>query len=236
MTAGLRRTVTVLVAALGVAFLLVWAASTGPGELIGQPRDASVVEPVPDTPSPGPGKHPDTDGVEPASQGADALGSLTGWVQDVTAFLVVVAGLLVVGRILGHVFVRLREDLEELVLPLDPLPDLDKARAAIEREEDKQREALAGSDVRNGIVECWVLFEQAAAQADLGRRPAETATEFVVRFLHLLDVDPRPVAALERLFHEARFSTHPMPADARARAVDALARIHQELAQTGVST
>ena len=58
----------------------------------------------------------------------------------------------------------------------------------------------------------------------------------MVRFLHLLDIDPRPVAELERLFHEARFSTHPLAPDARARAQGALADIHRELAQTGVAT
>jgi hypothetical protein len=67
-----------------------------------------------------------------------------------------------------------------------------------------------------------VLLEQTAADAGVERRPAETATEFVVRFLHTLDVDPRPVATLARLFHEARFSSHDLPADARERARAAL--------------
>ena len=55
-------------------------------------------------------------------------------------------------------------------------------------------------------------MEEAAADAGVARRPAETATELVVRFLHALDLDPRPVAELARLYHEARFSSHPMGA------------------------
>ena len=78
-----------------------------------------------------------------------------------------------------------------------------------------------------------MIFEGAAAEARVARRPAETATEFVVRFLHSLDVDPRPVGELAHLFHEARFSSHPMAAGARARATRALAGIHRDLALTG---
>jgi len=51
----------------------------------------------------------------------------------------------------------------------------------------------------------------------------------VIRFLHTLDVDPRPVGLLAGLFQEARFSTHPLPADARSRAELALAGIHADL-------
>lgn len=236
MTASLRRTVTVTVAALGVAFLLVWAATTGPAQVVGDAGEDSGSEPVQVEPTSDPAEpgKPPTDTTEPEKPG-DA-GSFAAWAQDLAAFLAVAAGLLLLGRLLHHVFARIHRGLEVLDLPLEPLPDMQAARAAVERDHDRQREALAGSDLRNGIVECWVLFEEAAAEADVGRRPAETSTEFVVRFLHLLDVDPRPVGELERLFHEARFSTHPLAPDARARAQQALAGIHRELAQTGVAT
>ena len=56
----------------------------------------------------------------------------------------------------------------------------------------------------------------------------------MVRFLHALDVDPRPVARLADLYREARFSTHPMgERRERARAEDALAAVHDELARAG---
>ncbi len=236
MTASLRRTVTVTVAALGVALLLVWAATTGPARVIGDSRGDSGPQPAQVEPTSDPAERgtPETDTTDPEKP-RDA-GSVAAWAQDLAGFLAVAAGLLLLGRLLHHVLARIRRGLEVLDVPLEPLPDLAVARAAVERDQDRQRAALAGSDVRNGIVECWVLFEQAAEEADVGRRPAETSTEFVVRFLHLLDIDPRPVGELERLFHEARFSTHPLAADARARAQQALAGIHRELAQTGVAT
>jgi hypothetical protein len=54
----------------------------------------------------------------------------------------------------------------------------------------------------------------------------------VIRFLHTLDVDPRPVAELARLYHEARFSSHDLAPDARSRAQAALEGIRQDLDQT----
>ena len=127
-----------------------------------------------------------------------------------------------------------RESLPEkqLVLDLEPRPDVEAGRAAIARDRDRPAQALAGSDVRDGIVACWVLMEEAAAEAGVARRPSETATELVVRFLHALDVDPRPVAELARLYHEARFSSHPMGAGARSRA-QAGARVHPPRARSG---
>jgi hypothetical protein len=115
------------------------------------------------------------------------------------------------------------------------LPDFAAARSAVERDRARQQEALAWSDVRNGIVACWVMFEQAAAESHVEKQPAETASAFVIRFLHLLDVDPRAVGELAQLFLEARFSSHPLPSDARARAESALAAIHQDLAGTGAA-
>ena len=99
--------------------------------------------------------------------------------------------------------------------------------------EDQLRDALTGSDVRNGIVACWAFLEDAAAEAGVPRAPSETATELVVRFLHALDVDPRPVSALAALFQEARFSTHPLTEDHTRRARAALDDILRDVAQAG---
>ncbi len=56
-----------------------------------------------------------------------------------------------------------------------------------------------------------------------------------MRFLHALDLDPRPVAALAGLYHEARFSTHTLTEDARERAIAALEAIHDDLARLAVT-
>jgi hypothetical protein len=68
----------------------------------------------------------------------------------------------------------------------------------------------------------------------VARAPAETPTEFITRFLHRLDVDPRAAATLAELYHEARFSTHPLPPDARARARAAVEQVHRDLSTAGV--
>ena len=234
MTASQRRTVTVVVAAVGVAFLLVWAANAGPDQVILEQRTKSVTDQVEDTAT----SQTEGDGREPAQTSEDrAPLSGSDWLRDLTTFVLLVAGLLVTGLILRQLLLRLRARLadERLVVPLEPLPDLETARSALDRDQQKQRDALAGADVRNGIVACWIVFEEAAAEADVARHPAETASSFVVRFLHLLDVDPRPVGELSRLFLEARFSSHPMPADARRHAERALWAIHHDLALTGAT-
>jgi hypothetical protein len=233
VTASLRRTVTVTVAVLGVAFLLSWSATVGPQGVIGERQTTSVVdEPDENTTS----EQESEDSTPSDSERPSRDRGLGGWVRDAGLFIVLGAGLLVFGLVLRGLVSVIRRRLpdEQLVIPLEPLPDLDAGRSAVERDQELQREALAGSDVRNGIVECWVIFERAAAEANVARRPAETATEFVVRFLHSLDVDPRPVGELARLFHEARFSSHPMASDARTRARRALAGVHRDLVFTGV--
>ena len=235
MTASQRRTVTVLVAALGVAFVLAWGAAAGPDQVIHGGPAQSVTDQADHPTSPGRGTEPDD--VVHRSDPPTSHRTMGAWIQDLAAFALLVAGLFVIGLLLRQLFLRIRRGLpdERLVVPLDPLPDLDVAREAVRRDEQRQYDALTGSDVRNGIVACWVIFEEAAAEANLAKQPAETASAFVVRFLHVLDVDPRPVGVLAQLFLEARFSTHPMPPGARAQAQEALAAIHLDLAVTGAA-
>jgi hypothetical protein len=233
VTASQRRTLTVVVAALGVAFLLVWATAAGPEQVVVAQQSEQAADESADSRS----SEAQSDTVDTGEESDEQLPAqgVGAWAQDLIAFVLLVMGLVVAWLALRQLFLRIRRGLadERLVVPLDPLPDLTTARAAVERDHVRQREALARSDVRNGIVACWVIFEEAAAEAHVAKDPAETASAFVVRFLHLLDVDPRPVGELARLFLEARFSTHPMPDDARPRAEHALAAIHRDLARAG---
>jgi hypothetical protein len=235
VTASQRRTVTVLVAALGVAFLLVWSAHAGPDQVILEQRGDPATEQVDGT---APAQTDEAERADVRSPDEVQHQGTGDWVRDVTAFVLLVTGLLVTGLILRQVLIRIRRRLtdERLVVPLAPRPDLEKARATLDREQEQQWKALAGPDVRNGVVACWVVFEDAAAAAGVARQPAETATAFVVRFLHLLDVDPRAVGDLAQLFLEARFSSHPLAPDARARAERALQAIHLDLAHARASS
>jgi hypothetical protein len=49
--------------------------------------------------------------------------------------------------------------------------------------------------------------------------------------LHALDLDPRAIERLARLYREARFSRHPLGEDARAQAAAALEALHADLAR-----
>ncbi len=233
MTASLRRTVIVSVAALGVAFVLVWAASSGPVVVAAEHHSPSVTSQDEADRTP---ESDSQDGSDEEASSSDHITGASSWAQDLVAFALVLATLGVLGLALRQLLVRLGRTLpdKQLVLELEPRPDVEAGRDALARNRDRYATALAGTDVRDGIVACWVLMEDAAAEAGVARRPSETATELVVRFLHALDVDPRPVAELADLYHEARFSSHPMGAGGRSRAQQALASIHRELEQAGV--
>jgi hypothetical protein len=233
VTAAGRRTAIVTMTGLLVAFLLVWSAATGP---------IGLAEGVPDGPvvHQGTTQRQDThrqEGSRPASDVSaghhDRYGAQ--WLHDLAGLTGLLLGLWFLGMLVRALVVIVGPKLpdKQLVVDLDPLPDVGAGREALSRDRDRHLAALASNDVRNGIVACWVLMEQGAAEAGVVRRPAETATEFVVRFLHTLDLDPRPVAALAGLYHEARFSTHSLTEDARERALTALQAIHEELAHLG---
>lgn len=230
MTASLRRTVVVSMAALLVAITLVWAASSGPAGVLGGPgaapsaRTTTGADPVrPDDEKPASAHDQQVQRSRPLD--------LAGWLQRAVGLLAVAAGLVVLAAMARALVARVAGMLpdKQLVLDLEPLPQSGAAREVMRGRADLHLEALATGGVRNAIVGCWVRLEETAGEAGVRRRPAETASEFVVRFLHTLDVDPRPVAELARLYQEARFSTHDLPTGARDRARAALETIQAEV-------
>jgi uncharacterized protein DUF4129 len=228
MSASGRRTVIVSVAALAVAVVLVLAATTGPSGLVEeQPGGADNAQTTRETPDEEQSSDEASDD-DPESERDTGFGQ---WVRDFLWFALFLIGLALTMAALRALALRLSRELfdKRLVLDLEPLPDVEAGREAVRRDLEAYAAALAGSDVRNGIVACWVLLEQTASELGVIRRPSETATEFVVRFLHTLDVDPRPVAALAALYQEARFSTHALPDVARHRAEASLRGIRADL-------
>ena len=235
MSASGRRTVIVVVAALGVALVMVLAASTGPEEVIGsRSADDSAVRTVPQDPDATSAPVDIGTDKRPFTKLDTGLGD---WLRDLFFLALLLLGLWLVAGAVRLVVARLARELPEkqLVLDLDPLSVTEAGREAMRRDRELYDAALADSDLRNGIVACWVLLEETAAQVGVPRLPSETATELVVRFLHTLDVDPRPVATLAKLYHEARFSTHELPADAQTRAERSLADVHASLARRAVT-
>lgn len=227
MSASDRRTVIVSVAALAVAVMLALAATSGPAGLVGgRHADSSTVQTDQDSPD-----HRQVAESESDQAHSNHTDDLLQWLHDLFWFALFLLATAVTIGVMRALTLRLARELPErqLVLDLDPLPDVESARAAVRRDLAAYEAALAASDVRNGIVACWVLLEQSASRLGVVRRPAETATEFVVHFLRALDVDPRPVAALAALYQEARFSTHELPTGARLRAESALRGIDADL-------
>ncbi len=176
VTATTRRTVIVTMAALAVAVLLVWSASTGPGDLADGMPSRSVVSHT-------------TRHQDPATQrtgenrrsahadGAAPLGGTRHLLGDVLGILGFVAALWLLALLVGAAMRLVGASIPEkqLVVDLEPLPDVEAGREAVHRHRERLWGALAAADVRNGVVACWVVLEEAAAEAGVARRPAETA-------------------------------------------------------------
>lgn len=60
----------------------------------------------------------------------------------------------------------------------------------------------------DAIVEAWLGLQEAAEDAGFQRQSAETPTEFTTRILRRVDVDPRALADLRRLYLGVRFGDH----------------------------
>lgn len=114
----------------------------------------------------------------------------------------------------------------------DVLPDV-AAREALRKDVEAQLSAIEEGSVRNGIVACWVRLEEIVAAAGYPRSPAETSSEYVVRILRGLDLDPRAAGALAALYREARFSRHDLGEDVRTAAREALQVLHDDLRVRG---
>lgn len=95
--------------------------------------------------------------------------------------------------------------------------------------------ALAGvrrGEGREAIIVCWARLERIAEGAGLPRRPADTSAELAGRMLATLPLSSDRLTELAGLYREARFSSHPMSAQAIERAQRALARLRGELTGT----
>lgn len=111
----------------------------------------------------------------------------------------------------------------------DVLPQVEAVAEALTQDADAQLASMAEGSARNAIVRCWLRLEEVIAQAGFPRNPWETSAEFTVRILKRLDLDPRAIGALSRLYGEARFSEHELDENARTAARSALEQLHADL-------
>lgn len=90
--------------------------------------------------------------------------------------------------------------------------------------------ALAGGSPRNAVVAAWIELEEAAREAGLVRRPAETSAELTRRTLAAYAVDEGTLRRLGALYREARFSAHDLTEDHRVEARACLEQVRDALA------
>jgi len=157
------------------------------------------------------------------------------WVGELIGYAAVLTICFVAFRLLQALWLnRWRRPVEPAAVEFEPLPPAQMAEM-IEQDGEARLAAVERGRPSDGIIACWQRLEESVAACGVRPRPAETSTELVARVLRALDVDPRAVAGLARLYREARFSDHPLGEDSRERAREALRSINEDLARPGVT-
>lgn len=79
------------------------------------------------------------------------------------------------------------------------------------------------------VIRCWEGLEDDAGLRGVPRPPHQTPSEFSAELLRSLGADPLATEDLLHLYHRARFSAQPLPADAAGRAAADLEAIAASL-------
>lgn len=232
MTGSTRRGIGVSAVVAAGFLVLLWSAAAGPASVFGTegltlgPRLSEVQEvgPTPPPPTIEPGPAPER------SPDPSRVHDLT-WVADLLRWTVLL--LLFVALVLAAMWLwrhRWRPLQKPTPVEFEVLPVDDAVPAALSREASTQLAMIEEGSPQSAIVRCWLRLEEAVAEAGLPRVPSETSSEFTLRVLRNLDVDPRAVATLARLFREARFSEHELGEQERSAARSALQHLYADLA------
>ena len=86
------------------------------------------------------------------------------------------------------------------------------------------------ADPRAAVIEAYARMEHVLASRELGRRIPEAPREYLRRMLREQGMPERSLTSLTELFEEARFSPHPIPTSASARARSELETAREALA------
>ena len=237
-----RAAVTSVVAVVGaVCVLLVvalWAASIGPDRALRGPglqRVTDVPTPSSESPSAVPSSNND---VERTLEHPGKANPILKLIALVVEILIGIALLWLMFRGGGHLAQRWRERVRAPArrehVDFDVLEEPAPSPEQVEREARAALELLNDGEPRNAIVASWERFELSADELGFGRRPWETSSEFVLRMLTVVEADHGAVTRLERLYREARYSTHVLGEDAREQARAALLEIQGSLLDRGV--
>ena len=206
--------------------VLVWAASTGPVSLFHDSGRRFVFKPPPpqatpdSTEAPGSSLREITRDVRPAAD-LSWLGNLIA----VAVLLGVCVGIFLALRAVWVHRWRPPEPVEEVEFEVLP----DQVVSVLQQDAAARVDAVEQGSPRNGIVACWLRLQEALSDAGLRPAAAETSTEYVVRVLRSLDLDPRATGELAALYREARFSEHELGEEQRVRARAALEVLNRDL-------
>jgi hypothetical protein len=99
--------------------------------------------------------------------------------------------------------------------PVDAEADTEVARRAVDAALVRLREP---ADPRGAVIDAYARMEDVLASRELGRRIPEAPREYLRRVLREQGMPERSLTTLTQLFEEARFSPHPIPTSASARA------------------
>jgi hypothetical protein len=227
--AGLSAVVlTVLVVGM-MLVLIMFAARTGPQRIVNGPLVDPSIQPVNPSFSINPG------GFAQRHRGHGvihhhAVFTWIGWMIKIAAIgLFLWLAYLGVRRVAQAWHDRRRPEPRPHQVDFDVLEDPDALADQMREDADSQMAILLGGTPRNAIVACWDRFEEQAERVGLARRTWETSSEFTLRVLDYVAADEGAVSRLELLYHEARFSEHPMGEESRTAAVEALDAIHASL-------
>lgn len=217
--------------------VLLWAAATGPARVFGSAGREIQIGPT-DLPSPSPSASPTADPQEELRRRFEQPGAGYDlqWIGDLIVWTLILV-VLVLGAAAATWLWRHRwtPPEREPVEEFDVLPEVEVVSAAIARDAGSHEGELQQGTPRDAIVRCWMRLEESVAAVGLPRAPWETSAELTLRVLHTLDVDPRAIGTLGRLYREARFSEHELGEDARAAALAALRQMHADLQATSPS-
>lgn len=118
--------------------------------------------------------------------------------------------------------------LHPLERPVRETVEARELQALIEESlEDLEREP----DPRRAVIRAYTGMERALARRGLERRPFEAPLEYLTRALVALRVSRPAGERLTGLFQRARFSEHAIEPQMKQEAIDALARVRDELAE-----
>ena len=224
---GARPAVAAVVVVLLLVLLVLAAAATGPWEREPFPE----VEPAsPATPSIEPepsGLEPETVTMPPPQQGGGQPGvvALT-WALVGLLLAILVVLLLFALRYLAAQRRRRRPaEIAHVIQPGAEEPEVDEPAM---RDGIAHARRILDSDrpPRDAIVEAWLVLEQAAVAAGVGRTPAQTPTEFTAVVLDRTPAQRDAVDVLRDLYERVRFSDQPVAAadgDAARAAISAIA-------------